>query len=92
MGLLKRMDERAGLMGRMMRTVGATDGMPQALSLEASLRRAANNCMGCESPGECAHWLEEHAGGAERAPDCCPNADLFAEWRARAEIQPAHEA
>uniref|UniRef100_UPI003BA9CAD9 DUF6455 family protein n=1 Tax=Stappia sp. TaxID=1870903 RepID=UPI003BA9CAD9 len=84
MGLLKRMDERARLMGEMMRTVGATEGMPESLSLEASLRRAAGNCLGCTRPQECSQWLEDNAEGAERAPGYCPNADLFADWRRRA--------
>ena len=83
MGFLKRLDERAGLMGRMMRTVGATEGMPADITLANSLRAAANRCMGCECPGECASWLDEHADGAEKTPDYCPNGDLIAEWRAQ---------
>jgi hypothetical protein len=91
MGLLKRMDERARLMGEMMRTVGATDGMTEAPGLEAGLRRAAGNCLACAHTQECNRWLEDHAGGAERAPSCCPNADLFADWRRRAANRVAFE-
>lgn len=85
MGMMKRFDERADLMGRMMRTVGAADGMPADVTLGNTLRSAAQRCLGCEKPEVCSHWLDEHRDGAARAPDYCPNADLFAEWSARAQ-------
>ncbi|WP_186389037.1 MULTISPECIES: DUF6455 family protein [unclassified Stappia] len=83
MGLMKRLDERAGLMGRMMRTVGADDTLPSGMILESTMRTAAARCMGCERPQDCANWLEEHADGAAHAPGFCPNGELFAAWTGR---------
>lgn len=83
MGLMKRLDERAGLMGRMMRIVGATEAMPQDITLAATMRAAAHRCMGCDRPRDCAEWLAEHEDGADRAPGYCRNGDLFAEWTGR---------
>ena len=84
MGLMKRLDERAGLMGRMMRTVGADDAMPRGMMLESAMRKAASRCLGCERPAECAHWLDAHEDGAAHAPDFCPNGGLFAAWTGQA--------
>ncbi|MCA1300409.1 DUF6455 family protein [Stappia indica] len=81
MGILQRMDERATLMGRMMRTVGADTGMPADMGLGLALHSAAQKCLGCDRPQECAGWLDAHQNtGADHAPDYCPNADLFADW------------
>lgn len=84
MGLMKRLDERAGLMGRMMRTVGADDAMPSGMMLETAMRKAASRCLGCERPEECGTWLDAHEDGAAHAPDFCPNGDLFAAWTGQA--------
>ncbi|MHC5653150.1 DUF6455 family protein [Stappia sp.] len=92
MGLMKRLDERATLMGRMMRTVGASEGMPEHIALETSVRRAANRCMGCDRPDDCKGWLDAHKDGAETAPDYCPNRDAFKDWTARAQRRAVERA
>ncbi|WP_306028432.1 DUF6455 family protein [Stappia sp. MMSF_3263] len=83
MGLMKRLDERAGLMGRMMRTVGASDAMPMDFTLETTMRAAIHRCMGCDRPQDCAGWLDAHEDGARQTPDYCRNGELFARWTGR---------
>lgn len=81
MGLWERMSEKASLMSRMIATVGAADHIPASFAGERQLRQAATRCMGCGKPDDCAAWLDEHAGGADRAPGYCPNRDLFETWK-----------
>ena len=41
------------------------------------LDRAVTRCSHCPDTGGCELWLEEHAGGAEEAPQLCANKRLL---------------
>lgn len=46
-----------------------------------ALRAAIYSCTHCTRPEECAQWQAEHADGADRSPDYCRNAGLFAQLK-----------
>lgn len=77
MSIFTRIDERAGMMGRMMQVVGVNDFADTGLALENQLRTAFFRCQACRASGECQDWLAGHQEAAE-APSFCPNADFFA--------------
>ncbi|ADZ71033.1 DUF6455 family protein [Polymorphum gilvum] len=80
---IDRLNERAELMGRMMETIGALNAAPHGMLAASELRLAAHRCLNCRQAEECLSWLDTHAGGADAAPDLCPNAALFADWKTR---------
>ncbi|NBN63788.1 DUF6455 family protein [Pannonibacter tanglangensis] len=82
MSWMDRLNERAELMGRMMRTVGAMQA-GHAATGTSEIRLAASRCMGCDQAEACRHWLDAHPEGADKAPDLCPNQDLFSTWQSR---------
>tara|TARA_R100000322_G_scaffold21648_4_gene14308 strand:+ start:40506 stop:40727 length:222 start_codon:yes stop_codon:yes gene_type:complete len=45
------------------------------------LDRAVERCNDCADPDGCAVWLDDHAGGAQEAPNLCPNKALFDHMR-----------
>ncbi|RMD91298.1 MAG: hypothetical protein D6811_09255 [Alphaproteobacteria bacterium] len=44
---------------------------------ETAIRTMVVTCSRCQSVGSCLEWLEEHAAGAQEAPDYCLNKGLF---------------
>ena len=76
MSILKRIDERIGMMGRMMETVGVSSFADTGLALESQLRTAVFRCQACRSADQCGEWLAEHSESAS-APSFCPNAEFF---------------
>lgn len=79
MSFLKKVDRHSALVGRMAETLGA-DVVGAAMNgavPETVLRSAVYNCMRCDAPEACEHWLEDHAEGAEVAPDYCRNKALL---------------
>jgi hypothetical protein len=76
MSILKRIDERTAMMGRMMEAVGVSSFADTGLALESRLRTAFFRCQACRSADECRDWLALH-GQATQAPSFCPNAELF---------------
>lgn len=82
MSWMDRLNERAELMGRMMRTIGAMQGAHGHVGA-SEIRLAASRCMGCDRSDDCRHWLDAHQDGAKAAPELCPNQDLFKTWQSR---------
>ncbi|GAB4261403.1 MAG: hypothetical protein Kow0013_05910 [Pararhodobacter sp.] len=84
MGLFDRIERHATLVNRMADTVHAD--LAEALQRETltalDLRNAVMNCVGCEAPDACEHWLEEHPAGASDTPDYCRNRELMQRLRA----------
>ena len=83
MSWMDRLNERAELMGRMMRTLGAMQG-GHGLMGASEIRLAAQRCMGCDRAEDCRNWLDEHETGAREAPDLCPNRELLKAWSPKA--------
>lgn len=80
MNWMDRLNERAGLMGRMLDTIGAMEKIPTGVRSDAELRSAALRCINCGNAEACKKWLEDHPDGAPRPMKDCPNADLFDSW------------
>jgi hypothetical protein len=79
MGLFDRIDRHADLVNRMADTVHAdlADALQRETLTALDLRNAVMNCVGCEKPQDCEHWLAEHASGASTTPDYCRNRALM---------------
>ncbi|GGB58950.1 hypothetical protein GCM10011316_33750 [Roseibium aquae] len=84
---MDRMNERAELMGRMLKTIGATDHIPSYLSTGMELRAASQRCLQCSCSDECKDWLSTHDEGADKPMPSCPNADLFQSWLDDIQVQ-----
>lgn len=80
MNWMERLNERAGLMGRMLETIGAMQAMPAGPHMDAALRTAAQRCMNCRETEACRRWLDEHPQGSGSVLEACPNANLFRHW------------
>ncbi|GAA0783813.1 hypothetical protein E1180_09745 [Roseibium denhamense] len=80
MNWMDRLNERAGLMGRMLETIGAMEDLPGSDLSDMTMRSAAQRCMRCENTKACSNWLDQNTAGAPAAPDTCPNAALFNSW------------
>lgn len=76
MSILKRIDQRTGMMGRMMETVGVSSFADTGLALEGQLRTAFFRCQACRSADQCGEWLAANREAAA-APSFCPNAEFF---------------
>lgn len=75
------MKGRAGLMRRMLNTIGAMDQMPKGKCVGHDIRVAIDRCEHCDQAENCEQWLDDHSrNGVVRAPDLCPNAALFNSW------------
>ncbi|MBC7131520.1 MAG: hypothetical protein H5U16_00250 [Roseovarius sp.] len=75
--------EHAALVDRMSTAQGVDleTKMMEGLLSPGRLGDAVLACTACTNPGDCAHWLDNHAPGAP-APDYCRNIDLFADLKA----------
>lgn len=83
------MKGRASLMRRMLKTIGAMERIPEDKCVGHDIRVAASRCICCKQADSCEQWLQEHADDdVIRAPDLCPNAELFNSWL---EAQPESE-
>ena len=80
MNWMDRLNERAGLMGKMLDTIGAMDKIPAGARSDAALRSAALRCIHCGKTEACKAWLEDHPDGAAHPMKDCPNAELFNTW------------
>ncbi len=80
MNWMDRLNERAGLMGRMLDTIGAMEKIPTGIRSDAELRTAALRCISCGNAEACKKWLEDHSDGAAHPMKNCPNAELFDSW------------
>ena len=75
------MKGRAGLMRRMLNTIGAMDRLPAGMCVGQEIRVAVDRCERCGKAESCERWLDENSeNGVIRAPDLCPNAALFNSW------------
>lgn len=79
MGFLTKMDRHSGLIGSMAETVHAdlTEALQHGRITAQDLRNAVLSCMGCEGAGDCEHWLDEHAAGADDTPAYCRNREMM---------------
>ncbi|WP_103222323.1 DUF6455 family protein [Roseibium marinum] len=77
---MKRLNERAELMGRMLETIGAMKHVPVGMQADQALRSAAYRCIYCTETETCKKWLNDHPEGADKALPNCPNASLFNSW------------
>ncbi|WP_428641355.1 DUF6455 family protein [Roseibium sp.] len=77
---MDRLNERAELMGRMLRTIDAMKSVPTGLHANIELRSAAIRCINCRETEACRQWLDSHEDGAEAPMQECPNAHLFKNW------------
>ncbi|WP_346914266.1 DUF6455 family protein [uncultured Roseibium sp.] len=78
---VEEMNGRAGLMRRMLETIGAMDQIPEGTCVGQDIRLAVNRCICCEKSESCQQWLQDQSGkGIVRPPDMCPNAGLFNKW------------
>lgn len=79
MGFSAVLDRHARLVGRMTKTLGIdlVEAAQRGEIAQENLRSVVFACTGCTRAGECAHWLDSHAEGAEAAPDYCRNKALF---------------
>ncbi len=75
----ERFNRHAGLVDRMAETLGVdiAEAVQRGELPPEELRRSVFNCMGCREAESCAHWLDEHAAGAEATPGYCRNDALF---------------
>ena len=71
------------LLGRMADVLGLDLGLEVDLTRlsRGQLERAIKRCTDCPDPGGCELWLEEHAAGAEEAPQLCMNKRLLEHLR-----------
>ncbi|PRX34972.1 hypothetical protein SAMN05216257_102554 [Meinhardsimonia xiamenensis] len=75
MSLMSILDRHAGLSMRMAETVGAdvVQAAVEGRIPETAIRTMVLTCSRCRAVGSCMDWLDEHAAGAEEAPDYCLN-------------------
>lgn len=78
MGLLDKIDRRAGVMTRMADTLGVDFAASIAQTPEAvrEYRQAVMRCTACNHEGECTEWMDAHPH-AEKAPEYCRNKDIL---------------
>ena len=78
MGLFKRIDRHAALVGRMADTlqIDLAKAAQTGVVPEQSLRSVVLNCTGCQETGACEGWLDAHESAAE-TPAYCRNKSLF---------------
>jgi hypothetical protein len=76
MGLIKKMDQRLELMGKMMRQTQFDLTKSNDLSLDQSYKKSVFKCLNCTSERQCRQWLDTSKEITE-APDFCPNAGEF---------------
>ncbi|MFN3144213.1 MAG: DUF6455 family protein [Paracoccaceae bacterium] len=79
MSIFSKLDHHADLVHRMADTVGVdlAEGAMRGRIMEQELRSVVMRCMSCTEGEACEHWLEEHAKGADAAPDYCRNKSLL---------------
>ncbi len=79
MGFSAVLDRHAKLVGRMTGTLGIdlVEAAQRGDIAEQDIRSVVFVCTGCTRTGDCVHWLDTHAEGAETAPDYCRNKALF---------------
>lgn len=79
MSFFSRLERHADLSTRMAHTVGADVAQAAAEGRlpETAVRTMVLTCTRCQSAGSCGEWLEDHAAGAQEAPDYCLNKGLF---------------
>jgi hypothetical protein len=75
----RKLTLHANLVSEMGRVTGADLGeaLVRGDLTAEGLRTAVVRCTGCADADGCAHWLAEHAEGAEAPPSVCENGDLF---------------
>ena len=83
MGLARRAEQQARLMGEMMERVGVD--VDAAAAEGHALAIAARRCMFCANTAECEDWLQ-NVERADSAPAFCPNRALFARCQDGGEI------
>ena len=78
MGLFNKIDERAGVMGKMAETLGVdfAEKIAKDPNMVATYRDAVMRCTHCKHDGECKGWMADHAH-ADTTPDYCRNKDLL---------------
>ena len=78
MGLFNKIDQRAGVMGKMAETLGVdfAEKIVQDPNMTATYREAVMRCSHCKHDGECTGWMAEHPH-SDTTPDYCRNKDLL---------------
>ncbi|MEZ5676101.1 hypothetical protein SAMN06265173_10139 [Thalassovita litoralis] len=78
MGLFNKIDQRAGVMGKMAETLGVdfAEKITQDPNMTATYREAVMRCSHCKHDGECTGWMAEHPH-SDTTPDYCRNKDLL---------------
>ena len=79
MSFFTKVDRHSALVGRMADALGADLAGASASGAvpETALRSAVYNCMSCDEPEACEHWLEDSAAGSAATPDYCRNKALL---------------
>ena len=77
---VEEMNERAELMQRMLKTIGAMDRVSRGMFAGPEMREAMDRCKTCGEAESCRQWLDDHADGTLEPPELCPNAALFHRW------------
>jgi|GEM_PF-3342079 len=76
---LKRLDERAKLMGRMSEAVGVdwTNEFVHLDTAASTYRGCVIRCARCDHADACTTLLDESADSLSAAPNYCPNKDAL---------------
>ncbi|MEO9527947.1 DUF6455 family protein [Roseibium sp.] len=77
---MERLNERAELMGRMLKTIDAMKDSPPGTHSGSVPNSAAFQCMHCTATESCRKWLRDHPQGAGQVLPECANAALFNSW------------
>ncbi len=80
MNWMERLNERAEMMGRMLKTISAAKKPHASRQAESELRSAALLCLNCKETEACRDWRNGHRGGAAIAVKTCPNSHAFYRW------------
>ena len=80
-----RVARQAGLMDSMARRTQVDQLALARENRGRTFADARRDCLECRRDSECARWLHTAPPGA-RPPEFCPNANLFARFRAEPEL------
>ena len=80
---IQHTDQRATLMGRMMRKLNVDIDRVAHAGMGSQIRSMASRCQGCKVADVCARWLDGEEGGCSHQ-DFCANASAFEVFRVAA--------